>query len=89
MRPASVAHPLGRPRGTGIAKKKNLAMALTLIAIGRMHRTYTWFDARGPLSFQTVAVLATKMLLSGIEAVQAPGNDAGAGKDAGAAIHTC
>lgn len=53
----------------GIAKKKNHAMALTLIAFGSMNWTYTWFDARGPLSLETVADLTTKMLLSGVEAV--------------------
>jgi AcrR family transcriptional regulator len=45
------------------------AMAITLIAFGTINWTYTWFDAKGPLSLETVADLITEMLLNGLTAM--------------------
>lgn len=52
-----------------IGKRKNEAMALTMIAFGAINWTYTWFDSKGPLSLERVAELTTALLLNGLEAV--------------------
>jgi len=50
----------------GVARRGKHAMAITLIAFGTINWTYTWFDAKGPLSLETVADLITDMLLNGL-----------------------
>ncbi len=50
----------------GVGRRGKHAMAITLIAFGTINWTYTWFDAKGPLSLDTVADLITDMLLSGL-----------------------
>jgi AcrR family transcriptional regulator len=52
-----------------IGKRKNEAMALTMIAFGAVNWTYTWFDSKGPLSLDRVAELTTALLLNGFEAM--------------------
>lgn len=53
----------------GVARRGKQAMAITLIAFGTINWTYTWFDAKGPLSLDTVADLITEMLLNGLPAM--------------------
>lgn len=49
--------------------RKHQTTALTMIAFGSINWTYTWFDAKGPLSLEEVAELTTKLLLNGLEAI--------------------
>lgn len=53
----------------GIAKRRNHVMALTLLAFGTVNWTYTWFDAKGPLSMDAVADLTTDLLVNGLAAM--------------------
>lgn len=53
----------------GVARRRKHVMAITLIAFGTINWTYTWFDAKGPLSLETVADLITEMLLDGLGAM--------------------
>jgi hypothetical protein len=40
-----------------------------MIAFGAINWTYTWFDAKGPLSLEDVAELTTRLLINGLEAI--------------------
>jgi len=52
-----------------VDRGRHQTMALTMIALGAVNWTYTWFDTKGPLSLDDVADLTTKLLLNGIEAI--------------------
>ena len=52
-----------------VDRGRHQTMALTMIALGAVNWTYTWFDAEGPLSLDDVAELTTRLLLNGIEAI--------------------
>jgi AcrR family transcriptional regulator len=49
--------------------RKHQTTALTMIAFGAINWTYTWFDAKGPLSLEDVAELTTRLLMNGLEAI--------------------
>jgi Tetracyclin repressor-like, C-terminal domain len=52
-----------------VDRGRHQTMALTMIAFGAVNWTYTWFDAKGPLSLDDVAGLTTKLLLNGLESI--------------------
>lgn len=53
----------------GVSSRGKQVMAITLIAFGTINWTYTWFDADGPVSLETLADLITDMLLNGLTAM--------------------
>jgi AcrR family transcriptional regulator len=66
---ARVLRELIQALNPSINQRKHQTTALSMIAFGAINWTYTWFDAKGPLSLEDVADLTTRLLVSGLESV--------------------
>jgi AcrR family transcriptional regulator len=64
---AKVLRDLIQAVNPAIGQRRHQIAALTMIAFGAINWTYTWFNDKGALSLEEVAVLTTKLLLNGLE----------------------